>query len=403
MPFKFTAVDARGMRVSEVLDVPDVGAAQAELLRRGLMVMSLEQTGGRLLGAAAARKAAPGARTRELALFARQMSMMLRAGASVVPALTALREQPGRPRWHALLADLCERVEAGNTLHDALSRYPAIFPGTMRTVVAAGEATGTLGEAFARVSSLIDARLRVRKTIGGALVYPAMLLLMAIGVTVTMTMFVLPRFTQLFKMLNTPVPALTQMMLDASDWAQQWWLPLVLVPLCGGGALLAWMRSAGGRTLLSAALLRIPVIGRAIRGVLLASLLNIWAALLRSRVPLLEAVREARDAVASPQFRGLIDDIEQAILEGRSLASVLKNSSLVPAPIAATLHTGEESGKLGESMEFVAAWLEEDNDALIKAITKALEPGILILMGGVVGTVCVSLFLPLFDIATAAG
>lgn len=407
MLFRFLAVDMRGQKLTDTLEAADLAAAQQELMRRGLMVMKLDETpatrGTLGFGAGGAKNAKPGATSRELANFSRQMAMMLRAGASVVPAMQAICEQPGRARWKALLEDLSERVEAGNTLKESMARHPSVFSSSLRTIIAAGEATGSLGESFARISQLLDARLRMRKSVVGALVYPAMLFMMAGSVTSTMTFFVLPRFTQLFKMLNTPVPALTQFMLDTSDAVQKWWLPLILAPLAAISLATIWARSERGRELLSSFLLRIPLIGSAISGVLLASILNIWSALLRSKVPLLDAVREARGAVGNPQFRRLIDDIEDSITQGRGMTAVLKQSRLVPSTIAATLHIGEESGKLGDAMEFTAAWLEEENDALIKTITRALEPAILIIMGIVVGGVCVSLFLPLFDIATAAG
>ncbi|QOJ14349.1 MAG: type II secretion system F family protein [Planctomycetia bacterium] len=405
--FAVTAIDARGERLSESFEAEDLQAAQRELMSRGLMVLSLEPArspAGVLASIRGARSAArPGAKLREVAVFARLMSMMLRAGASVVPAMSAIREQPGRPAFLALLADLAERVESGVSLHDAMARHDHIFSGAVRTVIAAGEATGSLAESFARLSQLLDARMRIRRTVVGALVYPAMLLMMAVGVTLTMALFVLPRFTDLFKMLNTPTPAVTQIMLDAGTLLREQWVWVVGGPVAAGAALWAWLRSRSGRELVSNLVLHVPVLGRAVSGVLLAGLLNIWAALLRSRVPLLETVREAREAVAHPRFRALVSDVETAITEGRTLSGVLKQSRLVPPTIVATLQTGEESGRLGESMEFVAAWLEEENDALIRSLTRALEPAILIFMGLLVGGVAIGLFLPLFDIATAAG
>ncbi|MBK8915616.1 MAG: type II secretion system F family protein [Phycisphaerales bacterium] len=407
MLFAFTAIDARGERLAETFEAEDLGAAQRELISRGLMVLSLEPArghGGVLASLRGSRTAArPAARLRELAVFARLMSMMLRAGASVIPALSAIREQPARPAFQALLTDLSERVESGATLHEAMSRHGRVFSGAVRTVIAAGEATGALADSFARLSQLLDARMRIRRTIVGALIYPAMLLLMAVGVTLTMSLFVLPRFTDLFKMLNTPTPAVTQIMLDAGSLLRDQWAWVIGGPLAVCAALGAWLRSAAGRDRMSGLILHVPVLGRAVGGVLLAGLLSTWAALLRSRVPLLEAVREAREAVAHPRFRALVADVETAITEGRTLSGVLRESRLAPPTVVATLQIGEESGRLGESMEFVAAWLEEDNDALIRSLTRALEPAILIFMGLLVGGVAIGLFLPLFDIATAAG
>ncbi|MGE0482012.1 MAG: type II secretion system F family protein [Phycisphaerae bacterium] len=426
MIFSYVAIDRRGERIQDLLDAESLSAAQQELLRRGLFVLSVEAgragpsraraapaPGGSGAGAVsdgplawtprARSSTTPSATGRELAVFARQMSMMLKAGASVVPALRALEEQSTRAAWRALMGELVERVESGASVHDALCRFPDTFSGTVRSIVAAGESTGTLGDSFQRIAGLLDSRERLRKRIISALAYPALLLVMAVSVVLTITLFVLPRFQQLFDMLETPTPALTQFMLGASAWLTTWWAPAIGAPLLGAGALWFWTRSPAGRDALGRLVLRVPLIGRAVSGVLLARLLLTWAALLRSRVPVLDAIRQTRDSVANVVFAKLVADVETAIVEGRSLSSVLRQSGYVPAPVVATIATGEDNGKLGESMEFVAGWLDEENDGLIRALTRLLEPVILIVMGLVVGGVCIALFLPLFDIATAAG
>jgi type IV pilus assembly protein PilC len=409
MMFVYTAMDRQGERLTETLEAADLSAAQRALLERGLFVLSVEPGRGKPVerGAQAGWRrggpAAPAARQRELTLLARQMSMMLRAGASVVPALQAINEQPGRPAWHALLRDLAEKVEGGGTLSDAMARHPRFFPGPTRGIVAAGEATGTLGEAFQRLSGLLENRQRTRKKVVSALIYPAVLLVMAGSVVTTMTTFVLPRFAQLFDSLGAPLPAITRAMLGTATTLKTWWPLAIGAPLTLIAAAVFWASSAAGRKTIGRAVLRVPLLGRVVASVLLAQLLQLWAALLRSRVPLLEAVTQARSATGNVVFLKLLADIEQAVTEGRSMSGVMKQSRLVPAPVVSAIATGEETGRLGEAVEFVANWLDEENETLITRLTKALEPVILIVMGLVVGGVCISLFLPLFDIAAAGG
>ncbi len=160
MIFEFTAMSARGEKLRDTVDALDLREAQQDLLRRGLFVLKIEPRKGGLLrqavadaNTAAQRRPlwgvrAPGARAGELALFARQMAMLLRAGATLVPAVRSIEEQATRPAWRALLTDLADRLEAGQTLHDAMARHARVFPGQFRSIVAAGEATGTLGDAL---------------------------------------------------------------------------------------------------------------------------------------------------------------------------------------------------------------------------------------------------------------
>jgi len=407
-------MDRSGKRLQESLEAPSLAEAQQDLLKRGLMVLGLEATrtarGAASAGAGAETRSADsgrgvtaGARTGELALFTRQMAMMLRAGTSMVPAIQAINEQPGRPAWHALLADLAEQVEGGADLHEAMARHPKQFPAALRCLLAAGEATGTLPDAFARLSTLLEARQRLRRRVVSALAYPCVLLLMAGSVVVTMTTFVLPRFADLFKMLDTPLPAVTQMMLDTSLALRTWWPIALAVPIAVITVTVLWLRSTAGRRAVQRGVLRVPVVGRAVAGLLLARVLKLWAALVRSRVALLEAIRLGREATDNVVFRELVDEIEQAVSEGRGVATVLKRARIVPPPVYSAISTGEDSGRLGDSFEFAGEWLDEENEALVATITRAVEPAILGLMGIVVGAIAVALFLPLFDVATAAG
>lgn len=410
MMFVCTAMKDTGERLTETIEAASLPEAQREMLRRGLTVLNIEQRPGAVAGgqgrienAVSSRRTLPGARGRELALFARQMGMMLRAGTSVVPAIRAIGEQPGRPAWHATLAGLVEQVEGGAALHEAMARYAGQFPGTVRTIVGAGEATGKLAESFERLALLLESRQRVRKRVTAAMIYPCILLVMAGSVVTTMTLFVLPRFADLFAMLDAPLPWITRVTLDTASWlkASGWyWMVGLALALAG---LAVWLFSTAGRKALGRWVLGVPILGRAVSGVILAHLLQIWAVLLCSRVSVLDAIRQARQVTGNVVFHKLIADVEQAVTEGRSISSVLKRSRLVPPPVVSAIATGEDSGRLGESMQFVGNWLEEENDALIGMITSALEPLILIAMGVVVGLVAISLFLPLFDIATAAG
>lgn len=405
MNFVYTAMNRQGERVSDRLDCANLGEARQTLAERGLFVLKID--------AGASRNTRPtrsGGRRLQirrnvganLALFARQMNMMQHSGAPVVPALRAISEQTPPSEWRTVLTALSDDVEGGASLKEAMSRYPQYFGGTFRSIVDAGETTGTLTESFERLSTLLDARQRTRRKLLGALSYPCMLVLMVAGVLGVMSLFVLPRFKDLFAMLDADLPLITTLMIDASAALLLWWPLVVFAPLVGVAALVLWCRSASGRQTIGLLAVNLPGVSGVVRGIILANILRTWSSLLRSKVPLLDSVRQAREATDNSSFRALIADVATAVNEGREIATVFNVSPLVPATVAAAVATGEQTGKLGEAMEFVATWLEEENQARIGSLTRLLEPLILILMGVVVGGVCVALFLPLFEIATAA-
>lgn len=406
MNFVYTAMNARGERLTDVLECADAAEARRAVMERGLYVMSLEPR----KAPAAQGRAAPGGfhrpwrrvRGRDVALFTRQMSMMLSAGSPVVPAIRAIAEQPGRADWRRVLSGLADAVEGGSTLRDAMAAQPAHFDGAFRCVVGAGEATGKLAESFRRLSATLEARERVRKVVTGALVYPSLLLLMAVSVLLSMAFFVLPRFAELFKMLDVELPVMTRTLLSCAAWLKQAGPVVAILPLGCLAAAGLWLRTRRGRAAAARLIMRLPVIGPALCGVLLAKLLRTWGAMLRSNVPLLETIRQTRGITPNPQFRRLIDETIEAVTAGKEIHTVLRASPLVPATITAAIATGEQSGRLGESLEYVATWLEELNEARIGTLTRLLEPTILVFLGVVVGTVSISLFLPLFEVATAA-
>lgn len=405
MNFVYTAMNRQGQRISDGLECANLGEARQTLAERGLFVLKINA--GASSDASSARRRVPRLRIGRnvggnLALFARQMNMMQHSGAPVVPALRAISEQTPPSEWRSVLTSLSDDVEGGASLKEAMSRYPQYFGGTFRSIIDAGETTGTLTESFERLSTLLDAHQKTRRKLLGSLSYPCMLVLMVAGVLGVMSLFVLPRFKDLFAMLDADLPLITTLMIDASAVLVHWWPLVVFTPIAGVTAVVLWCRSGTGRQTISRLAVNVPGVRGVVRGVILANILRTWSSLLCSKVPLLDSVRQAREATDNASYRALIADVATAVNEGREIATVFNVSPLVPATVAAAVATGEQTGKLGEAMEFVATWLEEENQTRIESLTRLLEPLILIMMGVVVGGVCVALFLPLFDIATAA-
>jgi type IV pilus assembly protein PilC len=404
MNFVFTALSPRGERIQDTLECASELEARLALTERGLFVTNLARQKVRRRRARGNGLALRllGDRNREVAMFTRQMAMLLHAGSPIVPAVRAVIEQRHRADWRKVLVAIADDVENGAALHEALAKHPRYFSGMIRGIIAAGESTATLDQSFSRLTAMLEMQARTRRVVIGALIYPAMLICMSCAVVATLVTFVLPRFTDLFAMLDTELPPLTRWMLAGADLIKEWWIAAAAVPLVGVTLIVLAMRSRLCRQFAGRVLLRLPVVGKAAASVLLAKFLRTWGGLLKSNVPLLEAIRHTRGLSANPDFTQLVSRLAEAVTSGRELSSVLKTSSLVPSTVTAAVATGEKSGRLGESMESVAAWMEEQNESQIQTLTRMIEPAILIVLGVIVGGVCISLFLPLFEIATAA-
>ncbi|MBI4581249.1 MAG: type II secretion system F family protein, partial [Planctomycetes bacterium] len=406
MAFAYEALDAGGRKVTGVIEVSSLDEANRELHGRNLFVTRLTAARDALTGASARSPrrswmaGRPGT-VRDLLMLAQQMTMMLRAGSRVVPALEAITSQITRPPWRAIVADIQEQVESGSPLSAAVAKYPEVFNESWRAIIAAGESTGQIAEAFERLSVMTKQQQQVRTKLIASVVYPAVLMCISVGVLCVLMFFVLPRFDDLYAMLNTPLPTMTQVLLRASRWM----LGNKVLVLVGLAAAIAGpvvlIRMTAFRQWVDNLLVRLPLAGKLARQIILARIFRIWGTAVRSSVPLMESLDLSRGVTRNLAYRGLMDEIVRAVEQGSSIGSVLMGHPLVPRTMASAIATGEQSGQLGESLLFLAGYMEEENTQALGTMTRLIEPVILVFMGVTVGVVAISLFLPLFDLTSA--
>ena len=407
MQFVYEAMRADGSTIQDLIDAAGQAAAADTLREKGLTVLRLEeQTGaaddGRPHGGVAAWFQSRHLTTRDTILFTRQMKMLLESGAPLVPALEATETQTEKPMLRELIQRLRVRVEEGAALSVALEAEPQHFDAVFRSMISAGEATATLPDVFGRLCTLAQNRQQTNRLIAGALVYPCVLMTMMTGVMNVLLFFVVPRFRILFTSLNKPLPASTQFLFHLSRWLQHGWPYLVgtLILTVVGGYFMLHMPSV--RAGLDQVLVQVPILGRLVSRLIFARVVRVWAAMLRCHVPLLEAIRQSKGAVRNVAFKRLVEDVEEAVSTGGRMAQALAAAHLADPIIVSAIRTGEENGRLAEAGDFVSSWIDEDNATAVNQLTRLAEPLLLAVMGVAVGGVAMSLFLPLFDMATAA-
>jgi type IV pilus assembly protein PilC len=282
-----------------------------------------------------------------------------------------------------------------------LRKYPGVFDALYCAIVAAGEASATLPAMFTRLSEMLAKRRRIRNQLVGSLIYPALLIGLCVGIMGVMLGFVIPRFGQMFETLGVPLPTSTESMLAASAAIRAHWYVPVLGLLAAGGASVGLWRNRRGRQWLSDLRLRIPLYGRLASRLILAQVLRVLGTLTATQVNLLESMDLARRVTGNRRYRTMLDAMEQAVTSGRPLAGALEASGLATPAICQAIQTGEESGNLGGAISFAADVLDEENVEWVNALTRLVEPVILLVMGAIVGGVAISLFLPLFDMTSA--
>jgi type IV pilus assembly protein PilC len=404
--FAFEAMRSDGSTVVDQLDAGDSAAAADALREKGLLVLRLSEAGPAAPSGGLSHAFQFGGgtlNTRDIILFTRQMKMLLEAGTPLVPALEAAEHQTTKPFVNSLLHRIREQVEGGKTLSQALEGEDGTFDPVFRGMIAAGEATATLSESFGRLCALAQQQQQARKMVIGALLYPAVICLLLTGVVGVLLFFVVPRFKILFTNLKSPLPPTTKLLIEASELMRTGWPYLLGGVVAAVVVAVLCFRLPGTRDWLDRAVLRMPIIGRLAARLILARVVRIWAAMLRCHVPLLEAIHQSREAITNVEFLRMVADIEESVSSGGRVGQALAAARLADPIIVSAIRTGEENGRLAEATDFISNWLDEDNTNLVQSVTRLAEPLLLALMGLVVGFVAMSLFIPMFDLATAAG
>ncbi len=401
MILTYEAVDAQGDHKTDRVEAANRREAIDVLRRRGLFVTEIREESAKEERAVAAVASASTLSLKTLTLFTRQMAMLLRAGSGVVPAVSAIRRQMNKPGHSALLGRIVDDLQEGTTLAEALRKHPETFDTTYCAIIQAGEASATLTEMFERLAKMVAARKAMRNKILGALAYPALLIVMSIKITLALLFFVLPRFADMFHQLGAEVPATTKFMLALSQALRSYWWAFG-IGVAGLVAGLVWLvRSPAARQVLSNLQTQIPVVGRLCGRLIQGQIFRTMGLLLESRVGVLDTLELSRGVTNNARFRKLFHDIEESITSGGQLSTAFESSGLIEPYICQAIRTGEDTGNLGGAVSYCADMLDEANAELVQAATKLIEPLILIGMGLVVGTVAVSLFMPLFDMTSA--
>jgi type IV pilus assembly protein PilC len=401
MKIAYKGFDRSGKAVRGVVDAGDSRDAAEMLRKQGIIATDLTAASSGDLDAPVMQskqrvRFGGGKRLDSVVFMCRQLSLLIATGTPLVDAIQSLENQSPKGEWRNTLAGLREKLEEGKTLAEAMGAYPAYFDAVCRSMVAAGESGGKLDVMTDRLGTLLRQQAKIRKTVTHAMIYPAMLMVVALGVMIAMIGFVLPRFEGLFKSLDTELPVMTKVLMDVSHVLRAYW------PFITGGVVAAvvggfvYLRSAAGKRLIDTLSLRIPKLGTFTRVYATARIIRVLATLLEGKVPLL-------DALALAKHIALMRRAEESVLRGESLSEGLSDPSLVPPAVLEAVKSGERSGRLADVLGSVAEYMDEDTQTTIKTVTGLLEPLILLVLGVIVGSMAISMLLPLFDLTAAGG
>ncbi len=334
----------------------------------------------------------------DISRFTRQFATMIGAGLPMVQCLEILAAQLENPEMRRVVSQIKEGVQGGSTLSDAMGRHPKVFDQLYTNMVEAGEMGGALDTILVRLAVYREQADALTRKIKGALAYPIVIMVVAVGVTVGMLTFVVPTFANMFGSLGAELPGPTQMVLDVSNFFQSYILLMVGGLIVFGIIFVYWVRTESGRAIFDASLLKAPLFGNLLRKTAVARFTRTLGTLLASGVSIIDAMEITAKTAGNVVIAKAIRKAVMAIAEGDTITGPLKESGVFPPMVTQMISVGEKTGGLDEMLAKIADFYDEEVDAAVSTLTSLLEPLIIVGMGGVVGALLVAMYLPMFDI-----
>jgi len=335
----------------------------------------------------------------DLSLFCRQFSTMIDAGVSLVRCLDVLGEQATNPKLRFIIRDIRSEVEAGNSLSKAMSKYPSVFDNLFVGLIRAGEVGGVLEEALQRLSTFLEKDVELKRKVKSAMTYPTIVSVVALGIVLFLTMFIVPKFMEMFHDLGLKnFPAMTQMLMDFSNFLiHKWYIMSIIVITCVI-AFKMFVRTKFGRRAADRLKLKIPVFGKLNHKVSIARFSRTLGTLLTSGVPILQAMETVAGTVSNEIISDAILDARARIREGDVISEPLKKSKMFPPMVVQMIAIGQESGALDTMLNKIADFYEQEVDAAIASLTAAIEPVLIVFLGVTVGFIVIAMFMPLVEL-----
>lgn len=424
--FKYSAIGADGRTVRGSLGAGTQQELVEELRRRNLMPLKIESKGSADAPAApatapeAAASAAPAPglpgvkapgrglsfgttrpgvrRKEETVLFTRQLATMIGAGIPMLESLEILHEQAESKQFALLLDQVIGDVRGGQDLSSSFARHPKVFSDVYVSMIKAGEASGQIDDILERLADYMEATQRLKRDIKSAMTYPVVSLCMIFGITAFLMMGIVPKFKEVFSSLDVELPGLTKGILAVSDFSQEQW-PLILAGMVLAAMLLmVYKRTDRGSWQWDWLMLHLPVFGALFRKVGLSRFSKTFSTMLKSGVPILGALDIVADTAGNRLIKDAVVKARENVRQGDSLAKPLATSPIFPPMVTRMIGIGEKTGSLEQLLEKISEFYDEQVRATVKALTSLIEPIMIAVMGVMVGTICLSVFLPIFEL-----
>ena len=339
-------------------------------------------------------------RRKELIPFTRQMASMLNAGMSILSATSTLEDQCAHAGFKLVLKTLRENIESGSPFSEGLRHFPRVFDDMYVNMVAAGEKSGQFAAVLKRLAFMMDASARLMRKVKSAMAYPAVVLSLALVIAAGLVTFVVPVFKGMFENFGAKLPGPTQFLVDTSDFIRGNWYYLIggIVVLIFGFR--KWLSTAAGRYKFDQFLLKLPIFGDLTQKVAVARFCRLFAQMLASGVPILDAMLVVAKSMGNKVIEAAIISARTGIEQGNTLSSSLEGKPCLPVLMIRMIAAGEKSGRIDEMLESVANTYDDEVETTLATLTSLMEPFLMVFLGVVIGGIVIAMFLPIFKLGT---
>ena len=401
MPFfAYQGRTTQGSTAGEI-EAPDRTAAVAELRRKAILVTQIkEKAGGPARAGGVGGRFGGKVKDKEMAIFTRQFSTMVDAGLPLVQCLTILAEQSESKTLRTVTSRVAGSVEAGSTLADALRRHPKTFDELYVNLVEVGEAGGILDTVLQRLSVYIEKAAALKRKVKSAMIYPLTIVGVAFIVVIFMLTFVIPTFAKMFAGMGADLPLPTLIVINLSNFATRFWWLIIGAAIGIVVGIRAYYKTEGGRSLIDALVLKLPVFGTLIRKVSVARFTRTLGTLVSSGVPILEGLRITARTAGNRVVERAVLETRASVTAGKTLAEPLKASTVFPPMVVQMISVGEQTGALDAMLNKIADFYDDEVDTAVTALTALLEPMMIVFLGVVIGGLVIAMYLPIFRLVT---
>ncbi|MGH9277250.1 MAG: type II secretion system F family protein [Acidimicrobiales bacterium] len=334
----------------------------------------------------------------EVMHFSRQLAAFVRAGVPIVDAMAVIGQETPNPRFSAVLIEVADALRGGETFADAMARFPEIFPRYYLDILRSSELTGNLDTALDQLAGYVERDLEARRKISSALLYPCIVLCMAVVTVAILTGFVLPRFKAFFDTFDAKLPLPTRILIGFGDLIANFWWAILILLVAGGMALYFALKTEGGKLKRDSLMLKAYAVGSVVRFAILERFCRILAAMVKAGVPLPDAMAVATDTTANRVFKNALVTARERMLDGEGLAGPLESTGLFPGVARQMVRVGEETGTLDQQLETAAEFYEIELEYKLKRLTTLFEPAVILFVGLVVGFVAIALVSAMYGI-----